>query len=62
MEATVHARGVRIGFVQSLGLLASAGRDRPQRSRPDATSRLAPFKGAVGMQPPAVASAHLDAR
>ena len=43
-------RGVRIGYVQVLGLLVSAGRDRSESNRPDATSPDAPFEGAAGMQ------------
>jgi hypothetical protein len=52
MEATLHAAGVRTGYVQRLGLLVSAGRDRLERQRPDATTIDAPFEGATGMQDP----------
>jgi hypothetical protein len=45
-------RGVRTGYVQALGLLVSAGCDRLERQRPDATSADAPFEGAAGMQDP----------
>jgi hypothetical protein len=45
-------RGVRTGYVQALGLLVSAGRNRLERQRPDAASADAPFEGTAGMQDP----------
>jgi hypothetical protein len=52
MLATVHAEGVRTGYVPALGLIVSGGRDMSERHRPDATGVGAPFEGATGMQDP----------